>query len=200
MPIRVVLADDHDLVRTCVRAALSARGIEVVAECGDGRSLLRHVRERHPDIAIVDVSMPQLDGIEATRRILRMSEGTRVVLLTMHTDAHLARRARAAGARGYVCKDDPPDHLVRVLERVAAGEQCIPVGAAQDEDLLTTKEHEVLQLIAEGKRNAEIAATMRRSIHTVRSHRARLMRKLDVRTAPELVRRAQDRGLLRWPV
>jgi two-component system response regulator NreC len=199
MAIRVVLADDHDLVRACIRTLLASHGIDVVAEAGDGRSLLRDVRQHRPDIALVDVSMPLLDGIEATRRIARLSSETRVVILTMHPDVHLARRARSAGACGYVVKDETSDRLIEVIERVMAGEQCIPAGDP-DDDVLTTREREILQLIAEGKRNQEIAAIMSRSIHTVRSHRARLMRKLGARSATELVQVAEERRLLRWPV
>ncbi len=200
MAIRVVLADDHDLVRTCIRTLLASHGIDVVAEAGDGRSLLRDVREHRPDVALVDVSMPLLDGIEATRRIAKLSSETRVVILTMHPDAHLARRARSAGAWGYVVKDETSDRLIEVIERVMTGEQCILTGDLEDDDVLTTREREVLQLIAEGKRNQEIAAIMSRSIHTVRSHRARLMRKLGARSATELVKAAGERELLRWPV
>jgi two-component system response regulator NreC len=200
MAIRVVLADDHDLVRTCIRTLLASHGIDVVAEAGDGRSLLRDVREHRPDVALVDVSMPLLDGIEATRRIGKLSSETRVVILTMHPDAHLARRARSAGAWGYVVKDETSDRLIEVIERVMAGERCITAGDSEDHDVLTTREREVLQLIAEGKRNQEIAAIMSRSIHTVRSHRARLMRKLGARSATELVKAAEERELLTWPV
>ncbi len=200
MAIRVVLADDHDLVRTCIRTMLSSRGFEVVAEAEDGRALLRAVRAHSPDVALVDVSMPLLDGIEATRRIAKLSSQTRVVILTMHPDAHLARRARAAGASGYVVKDETPDRLIEAIERVAAGEQCIDADVPKESDLLTTREREVLQLIAEGKRNREIAEIMSRSIHTVRSHRARLMGKLGARSATELVKAAEERGLLRWPI
>ncbi len=200
MAIRVVLADDHDLVRTCIRMLLCAHGIDVVSEAGDGRALLRDVREHRPDIALVDVSMPLLDGIEATRRITKLSAETSVVILTMHSDAHLARIARRAGARGYVTKDETPDRLIEIIRRVAAGEQCIALDEPEDEDVLTAREQEILQLIAEGKRNQEIADIISRSIHTVRSHRARLMRKLGARSAMELVSFAEEQGLLRWPV
>ena len=201
MAIRVVLADDHDLVRTCIRALLSSHGIDVVAEAEDGRALLREVRAHRPDLALVDVSMPLLDGIEATRRIAKLSPETRIVVLTMHPDDLLARRACAAGAHGYVVKDETPEQLIDVIERVASGERCIEAEGPEEEeeDLLTTREREVLQLIAEGKRNREIAVIMSRSIHTVRSHRARLMGKLGVRNATELVKAAEERGLLRWP-
>ncbi len=200
MATRVVLADDHELVRTCLRALLTSHGFDVVAEAADGRELLGQVRAYRPDVAVVDVSMPSLDGIEAARRIAKLAPATRVVILTMHVDDHLVRRARAAGAVAYVVKDETSDRLVEVLERVVAGKACLPHDRDEDVELLTTKEREVLQLIAEGKRNREIADIMCRSIHTVRSHRARAMRKLGARNASELVRVAADRGLLRWPV
>jgi len=199
MAIRVVLADDHDLVRTCIRALLSSHGIDVVAEAADGRALLREVRSHKPDLALVDVSMPLLDGIEATRRIANLSPDTRIVILTMHPDDLLVRRACAAGAHGYVVKDETPERLIDVIEHVASGERCIEAEGPEEDDLLTTREREVLQLIAEGKRNREIAEIMSRSIHTVRSHRARLMGKLGARNATELVKAAEERGLLRWP-
>jgi len=199
MAIRVVLADDHVLVRTCIRTLLVSQGFDVVAEAGDGRKLLDEVREHRPDIALVDVSMPSLDGIEATRRIAKLSRATRVIILTMHPDSHLARRAQEAGAWGYVVKDETPDRLVGVIERVMAGERSLPEPGGRDRDILTAREHEVLQLIAEGKRNQEIAELMCRSVHTVRNHRARLMQKLGARTATELVTMAEKRGLLRWP-
>ena len=97
MALRVVLADDHELVRTCLRTLLTSRGIDVVAETADGRALLRAVREHRPDVALVDVSMPLLDGIEAVRRLARIHPETRVVMLTMHPDEHLAHRASGAG-------------------------------------------------------------------------------------------------------
>lgn len=200
MAIRVVLADDHDLVRTCIRALLEAHGIEVVAESGDGRALLRDVRTHRPDVALVDVSMPLLDGIEATRRLAAVSPETRVIILTMHPDEHLEPRARRAGAQAYVVKDETSERLIETIERVAREEDPRrPAATPNGEDELTTKEHEVLQLIAEGKRNREIAEIMSRSVHTVRSHRARLMRKLGARNASELITAAEERGLLRWP-
>jgi len=200
MAIRVVLADDHELVRTCLRTLLASRGIDVVAEAADGRALLQVVRKYKPDIALVDVSMPLLDGIEATRRIARIPGETRVIVLTMHPDEHLARRARAVGAWGYIVKDESPDRLVEAVERVAGGERLLGANGAEEDDALTTREREVLQLIAEGKRNQEIAEIMSRSIHTVRSHRARLMHKLGAASASELVAVARRRGLLRWPL
>ena len=194
--IRVVLADDHVLVRTGVRALLASHGIEVVSEAGDGRELLRDVRRHRPNIALVDISMPLLDGIEATRRIGNVSRDTRVVLLTMHDDARFATRAIDAGVWGYVVKDEAIERLVEVVRRVAAGERCLPEGIEPERDELTTKEREVLQLICEGKKNSDIARIMSRNVNTVRAHRARLMRKLGVGRATELLDVAEQRGLI----
>ena len=177
----MVLADDHALVRSGIRALLGSSGVEIVAEAGDGRSLLREVRAHRPDVALVDVSMPLLDGMEATRRIARLSPQTGVVILTMHDDAPFVARARRAGARGYVVKDAAVERLLDVIRRVAAGETCLADGGEPPDEPLTSREREVLQLVVEGKKNGEIALLLHRSIHTVRNHRARLMRKLGAR-------------------
>jgi len=194
----VVLADDHGLVRAGVKALLLAAGFDVVAEAEDGRQLLREVRRQHPDIALVDVSMPTLDGLEAARRIAECSPKTRVIMLSMYEDRKYAESAAASGAWAYLSKDDAPDELAGVIERVFRGERFLEAASDVD-DALTSREREVLQLIAEGKKNADIAQVMNRSIHTVRNHRARLMRKLGVSSASELVEMAEDRGLLRFP-
>lgn len=194
--IRVVLADDHVLVRTGVRLLLASHNIEVVSEASNGRALLRDVRRYLPNIAVVDISMPLLDGIEATRRIRNISPKTRVVLLTMHNDARFATRAINAGVWGYVVKDEAIERLVEVVRRVAAGGRCLPEGIEPKRDELTTKEREVLQLICEGNKNSDIARIMSRSVNTVRAHRARLMRKLGVGSATELLDVAERRGLI----
>ncbi len=194
--IRVALADDHVLVRTGVRALLTAHGVDVVSEASDGRALLRDVRRHLPDVAVVDISMPLLDGIEATRRIANLSPDTRVVILTMHNDRRFAARAIAAGVWGYVAKDEAIERLVEVVRAVASGERCLPEGVEPAPDELTTKEREVLQLIIEGNKNNDIARIMSRSVNTVRAHRARLMRKLGVGNATELLNVAEQRGLV----
>jgi DNA-binding NarL/FixJ family response regulator len=196
MTIRVVLADDHVLVRSGVRAMLASAGMDVVAEASDGRELLSGIRRHRPDIALVDLSMPLLDGFEAARRIPSVSPETRVVVLSMHRDSTYADRAGLLGAWAYVTKDEAPDRLIDVIRRVAGGDRLLHVPDAVPEDL-SPREREVLQLIVEGKRNAEIAEVMCRSVHTVRNHRARLMRKLGVRSAAELVAVAGTRGLVR---
>ena len=198
--IRVVLGDDHAIVRTGIKALMSSAGFHVVAEAGDGRELLRQVRHERPDIAVVDISMPLLDGLEATQRIAAVSPNTRVVILSMLDDIEYQGVARTAGAWGFVSKDMAAEELIDVVQRVAAGEHCLPEAHLPDvEDPLTAREREVLQLIAEGKKNAEIATIMNRSINTVRTHRARLMHKLGAKTGPQIVRLAEERGLLRVP-
>ncbi len=202
MTVRVVLGDDHTLVRKGIKALLDSSIAEVVGEAEDGRALLRVVRALAPDVALVDVSMPLLNGIEATHRIGRLSPKTRVIVLSMYADKGYMRQAWQAGAWGYVLKDEAPDQLLAAITSVAAGKRYFPHGvpqkALEDTPILTEREREVLQLIAEGKKNAEIAQIMSRSLHTVRNHRARLMRKLGVHSATELVEAAERLGLVRF--
>jgi len=199
--IRVVLGDDHALVREGIASLLTSSGIEVVGEAGDGRALLRAVRRARPEVALVDISMPILNGIEATRRIGRVSAGTRVIILSMHADEGYVSQAARAGAQGYVRKDEVPTRLIAAIEAVAGGGTYFPGGIpeveGEDGPSLTEREREVLQLIVEGKRNAEIAHIMSRSLHTVRNHRARLMRKLGAHSAAELVEAAERLGIVR---
>ena len=194
--LRVVVADDHALVRAGIRALLSSHGMDVVGEAGDGRTLLDEVRKHTPDVAVIDIAMPLLDGIEATRRVSQISCDTKVVILSMHVDERFIDRARRAGAKAYVLKDEAEDRLIRAIQRVAKGMTCLTGSDENADEALTPREREVLQLIVEGKKNREIAEVMCRSVHTVRSHRARLMRKLRVRSAGELVRAAERLGLV----
>jgi len=195
MGIRVVVADDHGVIRSGVKALLEASGLDVVAETGDGRELLSLVRDHDPEIALVDLSMPLLDGFEAIRRIPAISPETRVIVLSMHDDEGYVARAGALGAWAYVTKDEAPDRLIDVIRCVAGGTRLLPKADDVAEEL-TPREREVLQLIAEGRKNAEIAGIMKRSVHTVRNHRARLMRKLGVRSASELIDVAIGRKLI----
>ncbi len=193
--VRVVIGDDHGLVRGGVRSLLVAHGIDVVGEAADGRALLHVVREERPDVALVDLSMPLLDGFEAARRMSRVSPATRVVILTMHDDERFVARARQAGAVAYVLKDAAVDELVATVSRVAAGERLLGAAAEPLNDELTSREREVLRLVLEGKKNAEIACILNRSVHTVRSHRAHLMRKLGIRSAADWVDAAERCGI-----
>jgi len=193
------LGDDHTLVREGIRSLLVSSGIEVVGEAGDGRSLVGVIRRVRPQVAIVDVSMPVLNGIEAIRRIRRVSPDTRVIVLSMYADEGYVAQAARAGARGYVLKDEAPERLIAAITAVAAGGVYFPGGVPTLDEggvSLTEREREVLQLIVEGRRNAEIARIMSRSLHTVRNHRARLMRKLDAHSAAELVDAAERLGMV----
>jgi DNA-binding NarL/FixJ family response regulator len=201
--IRVVLGDDHTLVREGIRACLSSPRVCVVDEAEDGRDLVRRVQASRPDVALVDVSMPLLNGIEATRQIARVSPETRVVILSMFDDAGYIAAAQEAGAWGYVLKDEAPEHLLRTIERVVAGERSFPPvregsPAARPSVRLTPREREVLQLVVEGKRAREIAEILHRSVHTVRNHRARLMKKLGVHAAAGLMAKAEEMGVVRF--
>lgn len=197
MPLlRVVIADDHGLVRSGLRAILAGRGMEVVGEAADGRTLVSLVRAQRPDVAVVDVSMPLLDGLEAARRIARMAPETGIVILTMHDDPRFVARAREVGAAAYVRKDAEVDELVAAVHRVAAGEHPLGPAEAEDPDMLTEREREVLRLVVEGKKNVEIAKILSRSVHTVRSHRARLMRKLGIRAASDWADAAERVGIV----
>jgi len=198
--IRVVLADDHTLVRRGLSSLLSADEIiSVVAEAQDGRELAKKVKELQPDIALVDISMPLLNGLDAMVKIRRLSPETRVIILSMFADDAYIAQAWENGAWGYVLKDEAPEQLIKAIRAVAAGERCFPGDTvpAVRRDPLTPREREVLQLIAEGKKNAQIAAVMMRSLHTVRNHRARLMRKLGAHSAADLVRAAEELGVVR---
>ena len=193
--IRVVLGDDHVVVRAGIRALLEAAALAVVAEAGDGREVLRAVRRHRPDVAVIDISMPLLNGFETTRRIERLSAGTRVVILSMFDDPEYRARAADVGAWGYVVKDDAPDRLIDAIRRVSAGERLLESGAEETPECLSDREREVLQLIIEGRKSGEIAQIMNRSVHTIRNHRARLMRKLGARTSAELIRAAEELGM-----
>jgi len=198
--IRVVLGDDHALVREGIASLLSSSGIEVVGEAGDGRALLRVIRRERPDLALVDISMPILNGIDSIRRLKRISPDTRVIVLSMYADQGYVAHAAQAGAHGYVPKDEAPTRLLAAIAAVAAGKTYFPDGIPELKEegpSLTEREREVLQLIVEGKRNAEIAQIMSRSLHTVRNHRARLMRKLNAHSAAELVEAAERLGIVR---
>ena len=207
--IRVLLADDHAVVRQGFRLILSAQpDIEVVAEAGNGREAVEKAAECKPDVAVIDVSMPELNGIEATRRITGQSPSTRVLALSMHKDAVYVREILRAGARGYLLKDAIDTELLQAIRAVARGDGYLSPavsGAVLEDyrrsvadpvDLLTTREREVLQMIAEGKTNKEIANLLSLSVYTVDAHRGRIMEKLNLHTATDLVRFAVRKGII----
>lgn len=207
--IRVLLADDHAVVRQGFRLILSSQpDIEVLAEAGNGREAVELATRLKPDVAVVDVSMPELNGIEATRRIVESSPHTRVLALSMHKDAVYVREILRAGARGYLLKDAVDTEFLTAIRAIARGDGYLSPavsGAVLDDyrrnvsdplDLLTSREREVLQMIAEGKTNKEIANLLSLSVYTVDAHRGRLMEKLNVHSVTELVRFAVRKGIV----
>jgi DNA-binding NarL/FixJ family response regulator len=212
--LRLLLGDDHTLVRQGLRKILEEKPEwEVVAEAGDGREAVRQALALHPDVAILDIGMPQLNGIEATRQIVRRAPDTRVLILSMHSaDAYVAR-ALQAGAKGYLLKDSAGKDLIRAVATVATGKSFFSPAVAKlmlDDyvrrvaetavvdkyDSLSEREREVFQLVAEGRSNREVAELLAISLATVETHRARILDKLDVHNTAELVLYAVRRGVI----
>jgi DNA-binding NarL/FixJ family response regulator len=205
---RVLLADDHQLVRQGLRALLETAGHTVVAEAADGREALALSREHSPEVLVLDISMPLLNGLDVARELARSAPRVRVVLLTMHTDRRYVTDAIKAGVRGYVHKSQAAEDLVRAIREVVRGGTYMSptimttvVGAyldRQDATLepLTPREREVLQLVAEGKTTKVIARILGVSYKTAETHRSHIMRKLDIHETAGLVRYAIRRGML----
>jgi two-component system, NarL family, response regulator NreC len=207
--IRVLLADDHAVVRQGFKMILSAQpDLEIVGEAGNGREAVELAEQLRPDIVVMDVAMPELNGIEATRRLAASVPHARVVALSMHKDSVYVREILRAGARGYLLKDSVAADLVSAIRAVASGEGYISPAvsnAVLDDyrrhvtnpiDLLSSREREVLQMLAEGKTNKEIAVVLNLSVYTVDAHRGRIMEKLNVHSINELVRFAVRNGLI----
>ncbi|HXD19607.1 MAG TPA: response regulator transcription factor [Vicinamibacterales bacterium] len=207
-PLRVILADDHQIVRQGIRTLVERQGIQVVAEAGDGLTLIEQVRQHLPDLAIVDVSMPGLNGIDATRQMLASVPTLAVVLLTMHDEELHVSAALRAGVRGYVLKTQAADELMDAIRTVSTGGTYLSPkvsrmvvsayvsGADTAADPLTARERIVLQLVAEGRTTKDIAATLNLTVKTAESYRARLMEKLDIHDTAGLVRYAIRRGVI----
>jgi len=182
--------------------------MEVAGEAANGREAVELAAQLHPDIVVMDVAMPELNGIEATRRLLAANPHIRVIALSMHKDSAYVREILRAGARGYLLKDSGADDLVKAIRAVAGGESYLSPAvsnAVLDDyrkhvtnpvDLLTSREREVLQMLAEGKTNKEIAAVLNLSVYTVDAHRGRIMEKLNLHSINELVRFALRNGLI----
>jgi DNA-binding NarL/FixJ family response regulator len=211
--LTVFLADDHAVVRDGLHALLSAEGdIEVVGTAANGRDAVRRVAELGPDVAVVDVVMPDLGGIEATRQMREASPSTQVVILSMHASEEYVLRALQAGARGYLLKETAGEEVIDAVRAVHAGQRYLSEGIADRLidgylDLygeseaggalaaLSPRELEVLQLVVEGKTSPEIAPILSLSPKTVETYRSRLMRKLDIDNVPDLVKFAIKHGL-----
>lgn len=211
MSLRVVVVDDHAVVRDGLRVLLPTRGIEVVALAADGESAVREVQISQPDVVLMDIAMPGIDGIEATVRCRRASPGTRVLVLTMFDDDETVLLAMRAGASGYVLKGADQDELVAAITAVAAGQLVFGPGIATrvlglfDDRAappvappfpqLTDRERGILELLATGRRTAEIAATLHLSPKTVSNHLTTIFAKLEVTDRAEAMLRARDEGL-----
>jgi two-component system response regulator NreC len=213
--IRVVLAEDHTIVREGLRALLDVRDdIEVVAEVADGRAAVEAVEAHKPDVVIMDLGMPELNGVDATRAIRKDHPTTQVLILSMHSGEEYVRPAIRAGASGYLLKGSGLSDLVSAIEAVARGDAFFSPSIAkivlhdsrrdargggrepQPGDALTNREREILQLVAEGKSSPEIARLLNLSVKTVEGHRGRIMAKLDVHHVAGLVRHAIKIGLV----
>lgn len=208
MSYRILLADDHALVREGFRSLLERQGFTVAGEAEDGRAAARLAQELQPDVAILDLTMPLLNGLDATREIAKISRRTKTILLTVHTADQYVLEALHAGVRGYVLKSQATADLVQAIHQVMRGARYLSPGISEavvqaymaktdlPSDPLTAREREVLQLIGEGKSTKEIAKLLGISVKTVESHRARLMGKLDIHQTAGLVRYAIRRGLI----
>ena len=207
--IRIVLADDHAVVRRGFGMILAAQpDMEVVGEAQNGREALEQAEKLQPDVVIMDVSMPELNGIEGTRRIVESCLRTRVLALSMHRDSVYVREILRAGAKGYLLKDADDGALIEAVRAVAKGEGYLSPAVADavlDDyrkhvtnpiDLLTSREREVLQMIAEGNTNKKIANVLTLSVYTVQAHRGRIMEKLNVHSSGEIVRFAIRNGMI----
>jgi two-component system response regulator NreC len=208
MPIRIVLADDHVLVRQGLKSLLEREKFHVVAEASDGEEAVRLTKEHSPDIAVIDISMPMRNGISAARELGRSCPKTKSILLTQHEEEQYIHEALEAGVKGYVLKNQVASDLIHAIQQVCRGEFYLSPGISRgmveaylsksdkSADPLTLRERQVLQLIAEGKSTKNAASLLGISVKTAESHRMRLMQKLDIHETASLVRYAVRRGLV----
>ena len=208
MAVRILLIDDHQLVREGLRALLEREQFTIVAEAADGRDAIQHARTLRPEIALIDLSMPKLNGFDAAQEIRRASPSTKVIALTAHAEHAYVMSALRAGIKGYVLKSQAGSDLVEAIRAVCRGLTYLSPGIAstvieaslgreeQVVDPLTLREREVLQLVAEGKRTKEVGLVLGISAKTADSHRTRIMRKLDIHDTAGLVRYAIRLGLI----
>jgi DNA-binding NarL/FixJ family response regulator len=208
MPIRIVLADDHVLVRQSLRSLLEREGIQVLGEASDGQELLRVAASLRPDVAVVDIGMPLMNGVEAAGELHRSSPQTRTILLTKHDEDQYVTEALRAGIKGYVLKNQAANDLIHAIHQVCRGGFYLSPSISHTvvdaylskevtpRDPLTSRERQVLQLISEGKSTRDVACLLGISAKTAESHRSRLMRKLDIHETASLVRYAIRRGLI----
>jgi two-component system, NarL family, response regulator NreC len=206
---RVLLADDHTVVRRGFGMIISSQpDLEVVGEAKNGREAVEQAEQLQPDVVVMDISMPELNGIEGTRRIGEVCPRARVLALSMHRDAVYVREVLRAGARGYLLKDADDDAFLGAVRAVARGDGYLSPSVSDAVlsdyrkhvtdpiDLLTSREREILQMIAEGKTNKEIANILNLSVYTVEAHRGKIMEKLNLHNTGDIVRFAIRNGLI----
>lgn len=208
MPIRVLLAEDHILVRQGLRNLLEQEGMQVVAEAAQGQEAVALASTLHPDVAVLDISMPLMNGLDAARELHQVSPKTKTILLTRHDEDQYVTAAFQAGVRGYVLKTETASDLVQAIRRVCSSEVYLSPGVSQTlveaylsrsglpAESLSARERQVLQLVGEGKSTKEIATLLFISVKTVESHRARIMQKLGIHDVAGLVRYAIRKGLI----
>ena len=208
MSLHILLADDHLIVRQGLKVLLEREGFNVVGEASDGREAVRLAQELCPDIALLDLTMPLLNGIDAGRAMIQASPKTKIVLLTMHTEDHYVLEALRAGIKGYILKTKAAEELVEAIQEVSRGKLYLTPGVSEavvqaylaktelPPEPLSPREREVLQLVAEGKTTKEVAVVLGISVKTAESHRTRIMEKLDIHETASLVRYAIRRGLV----
>jgi two-component system response regulator NreC len=212
--IRIILGDDHAVIRRGLRLVLEQQqDFEVVGEANDGREAVNLAERLKPDIAVLDITMPNLNGIEAARQISTKQLGTAIVVLSMHADESFVLRSLKAGARGYVLKESRESELINAIRLVSEGKSFFSptvsrmlvedyVRQLKDKDiedsyeLLTIREREILQLVAEGKSNKEIANLLHLSLYTVETHRSNILEKLNLHSVPELILYAVRKGVI----
>lgn len=212
--IRILLADDHTVMRAGLKLLLERQpDFEVVGEARDGRETTALAASLSPDIVVLDVAMPQLSGLEAARQIHASAPNTGIVILSMHSDESYVMRALKAGARGYLLKDSAEVDLINAIRAVVDGKAFFSPaiskmlaedyvrdmrlrGADDSYELLTTREREILHLLAEGRSNKEVAATLNLSLYTVETHRSNILEKLNLHSTPELILYAVRKGII----
>ena len=212
MPIRVILADDHNILRAGLKSLLeSFDDIDVIGEANNGRDTIALARQLDPDIIVMDVAMPDMNGVDATQRIAQLTPGIKVLALSAHSDGVYVRGMLEAGAKGYLLKDAATAELETAIRSVANGKIYVSPSVTDtlvgdyllrvkgtlgpDSQILSSREREVLQLVTEGKSSAQIAETLHLSDRTVESHRKRIMDKLDLRSIAELTKYAVRHGI-----
>ncbi len=212
--VRILLADDHTVMRAGLRLLLERHeNFEVIGEAADGRQAVEIAQEQKPDVVVMDVAMPHLNGVEAARQILSRNPDTAIVMLSMHSDESYVLRSLKAGARAYLLKDSAEADLIAAIKAIIEGKSFFSpgvrallkedyiyrlqkFGADDTYELLTAREREVLQLVAEGKSNKEVASLLGLSLYTVETHRTHILQKLNLHSVPDLILYAVRKGII----